>query len=808
MLRKLPPQSLRWQFEDLSIIKNVLKHKRIGKPNRLGVMAQERALDALELGLGIKQRGYNIFVVGASGTGRTSTVNHLLHKRAKNESTPDDIILLYNFENRDRPLALPVPPSLGPKIKKTYDSLVDRMLTDLEKVLESERYVNARQEIQDVSRKKTDDILNLVDSEAGEEGFILQRGTGALTLTPANKKGEPITEKEFEQLSDEKKHLLEQGAEKLEAHLEDAIRKVRAIEKEAEDNIDKLERETANSVLMPLFDNAKSQWKNLKTIIAHLDAMREDVLNRLRHLILDDYTQPAEGVEPSHPRRRIFDDDDDDEPDYDEPNLIRYRVNPLVTRSKSAGAPVVQETHPTSSNLIGRIEQRIRAGETLTDHTRIRAGALYQANGGYLVIEAQDILRDPSAWEGLKRALKNRAVELDDPGEPGRMISVVSLRPEPVPLSLKVVLIGVPELYYALSKNDPDFGKLFKVKADFDIEMDLSSEHIAQYLKFLGGICIEENLKKLTPEGAVRVLEQAVRFSGNQKKLTTRIGDIADLVREANFWANKDRSKFIDAKHVKRALQARAEREGFLEIQMIEDIIENRVFIETEGEVIGQINGLTVIELGSYEFGVPIRITCSIGCGRGEIIDIERETKQGGPIHTKGRLIISGLMANQFGKDMPLGFNANLCMEQTYSDIDGDSASLAETCALLSILANAPISQRFAITGSIDQRGQIQAVGGINEKIEGFFNLCKARGKNGIHSVIIPAANASDIVLKEEVIQACVDGTFVVYTVDRFEEAIEIITNRSWEKGAKSLKASIIETLKHFQKLRIGKKGQ
>jgi lon-related putative ATP-dependent protease len=803
MLRKIPAHNQRWQFEDLSIIKKALRYKRFRKQDRIGAMAQERALSALELGLGIKQRGYNIFVVGASGTGRTSTVNQLLYERAKKEATPDDIILLYNFENRDRPLAVSVPPSLGPKIKKTYDLLVDRMLGDLEKKLESERYVNERQEIQEQCRYRTDEILNVIDEEAKLKGFVLQRAAGALTLTPSNKNNEPITEKEFELLNDDEKHLLEQNAEKLEAHLEDAIRKVRAVEKESEDNIEILEKATANAVLLPLFENAKAQWKNLKTIVSHLESMREDILNRLRHIIPNEHIQAVESGESNYPKRKLH--EEEEEADHDEPVLIRYRVNPLVTRSKSAGAPVVQETHPTSSNLIGRIEQRLRAGETLTDHTRIRAGALYLANGGYLVLEAQDLLRDPAAWEGLKRALKNRAVELDDPGEPGRMVSVVSLRPEPVSLSLKVILIGVPELYYALSKNDPDFGKLFKVKADFDMQMDLSSEHITKYLQFLIGICLDENLKNLSPEGAARILEQAVRLSGNQKKLTARLSDIADLVREANFWAAKAHSAQIEISHIRRALDARAEREGFLETQMIEDILEGRVSIEINGEVVGQINALTVVELGSYEFGVPIRITCSVGCGRGQIIDVERETKQGGPIHTKGRLIIRGLMANQFGWDIPLGFNATLCMEQTYSDVDGDSASLAETCALLSMLANAPLTQRFALTGSIDQRGQIQAVGGINEKIEGFFNVCNALKTNNVHGVIIPKSNASDIVLKEEVVEACASGLFEIYTADTFEDAIELMTGRDWNKGKNSLRSAIIKTLEHFHRLRTYK---
>ena len=799
MIQKLNPDALRWRVHDFTSIDRILSHKRSRsrRNGRLGAMAQDRAMSALELGLGIRQRGYNIFVVGSSGTGRTSTVNQLLHERAQREPTPDDLVLLYNFENRDRPLAISVPPAHGPKLKKTYDSLVERMLIDLEKTLESEHYLHRRQEIQDECRKKTEEIIGVVEQEAKSEGFILQRGAGALTLTPANEKGTAINEEEFASLTENKKQRLEQSAEKLETHLEDGIRKVRSVEKEADDVIEKLEKETADAVLLPLFENAKQNWKSQKAVLNHLDAMRDDVLNRLRRLIPDEGEQNQDGTEQPKIRRRLHEDDEDF--DYDEPVLIRYRVNPLVTHAKSSGAPVVQETHPTSSNLIGRIEQRLRGGETITDHTRIRAGALYQSNGGYLVLEAQDLLREPAAWEGLKRALKNRALELDDPGEPGRMISVVSLRPEPVPLSLKVILIGVPELYYALSKNDPDFGKLFKVKADFDTEMELSEERITKYLHFLTGLCLEENLRRLTSHGAARVLEHAVRLAGNQQKLTARLGDIADLVREANFWACKERSRRIELAHVQRALKARAEREGFLETQMIEDILTGKVSIETEGLVVGQANGLTVIELGSYEFGVPIRITCSIGSGRGEIVDIEREAEQAGPLHTKGRLIIQGILANRFGRDIPLGFNATLCMEQTYGEIDGDSASLVETCALLSKLSNTPLSQHFAVTGSIDQRGQVQAVGGVNEKIEGFFNLCQARKSKSTHGVILPFSNINDVVLNEEVVQACQDGIFEIYAVQTVEEAMELLTGKSFEK---ELKPEIVKTLEHFNQMR------
>ncbi len=798
MIQKIAPEALRWQFEDLSLVRAGLssKRRRKAKSDRFGAMVQQRALSALEMGLGIRQRGFNIFVVGESGTGRTSTVNQLLSDRAVKEPTPDDIVLLYNFENRDRPLAVRVSPGFGPKLKKTYDSFVERMLIDLEKTFESERHIGERQEIQDQCQVMTDEILTAVEEEAQQKGFVLQRATAALTITPANKKGEPISEQEFEHLSDKTKQTLEQHAERLEAHLEDSIRRIRGLEREAEDAIEALERKTANTILTPLFENAKTNWKTFPRILEHLEACQEDVLNRLRRLVPDDRVQATETPENNNPKRRIHEDEEDF--DYDEPALIRYRVNVLVTHSKSSGAPVVQETHPTSSNLIGRIEQRMRGGETMTDHTRIRAGALYQANGGYLLLEAQDILRDPAAWEGLKRALKNRAVELDDPGEPGRMVSVATLRPEPVPLEIKVILIGIPELYYVLSKTDLEFSKLFKVKADFDNEMLRSDEHIERYVKFLSGLCIDEKLRALTPEGAARVIEQAVRVSGNQKKLTSRIGDMADLVREANYWAGKEKSRLIDRSHIQKALKAHAEREGFLQTQMIEDILDNRVSIETEGAVIGQANAMTVVELGSYEFGVPLRVTCRVTCGKGDLIDIERETEQGGPIHTKGRLIIRGFLAHCFGKEIPMGFNAILCMEQTYGEIDGDSATLAEACSLFSVLGNAPISQRFAITGSMDQRGQIQAVGGVNEKIEGYYNVCKARGGATVHAVIIPASNALDINLNDEVVEACSKGEFEIYTVATFQDAIKLLTGQDWDQN---LSKEVMKTLEHFRKI-------
>ena len=815
MIHHLPAKKLRRRFSRNALIRQAMRSTPLKNKtqNHLEAMQQQQALSALELGLGIKQRGYNIFVVGASGTGRTSVVNNVLLKQASTESTPDDIVLLYNFSDRDRPLALSIPAGSGPLLKKTYDSLVARMTTALEKVFDSDLYDVQQQRVQEKCRRQTQEALEEVEQDAYEHGFVLVQSSSCLTLTPADEQGKSITEEEFDCMPHSHKKQLEKKAERLEKRLEETFRKVRLVEKESEEALEQLQRRTGNNALATLFDSACTTWKHIPQVVQHLAAVREDVLNRLRHFIPQERPGTSESNVVQMINNRRF--DEEEESNEEEALLGRYRVNVLVTHRKGSGAPVVQETHPTASNIIGRIEQHIRAGETVADFTRIHAGALYRANGGYLIIDAGDLLRDPCAWEGLKRSLKNQAIELDDPGEPGRMVSVAALRPEPVPLSLKVVLIGTPEIYYTVSSNDPDFDDLFKVKADFDSEVQCTDEKTKKYIHFLMNLCKQEKLFPLTPESTARVMEHATRLAGNHNKMTARLGELADLVREANFWAHKEKGQQIDVCHVRKALKARSDRNGFLQVHMLEDILEGRVCIETAGKVMGQCNALTVVELGGYEFGTPLRITCRIGSGRGEIVDIERETKLGGPIHTKGTLILRGLLADRFGCDVPLGFSATLCMEQTYSDVDGDSASLAEACALLSALSHAPLDQSLALTGSIDQRGQVQAVGGINEKIEGFFRLCQERSAASrqkstsvsatqipeTFGVIIPAANAAEIMLAEEVVEACSEGWFSVYTVDTFEDALQLLTQRSWKhdkKGEQALYPAICKTLRQL----------
>lgn len=778
----LKPEALRWSLpaERFGIADLALKEEeRHGRPGALG---QERALAALDLGLGLSERGFNIFVVGASGTGRTSTVRELLEEKARREPAPSDIVLLYNFADRDRPHAVHVPAGQGPGIKKRYDAFVEKMLQALEKAFESDGYIERRSQLDEQHQEKTDAFLEDIDKAAQERGFILSRTGTALTLSVADEDGSPLSEEAYEGLSEEQKTTLEASATELQSGLEDALRKIRTLEKETDEAIEKLARETAQSVIDPLVDEVKEDLKHTSPrVVAHLDEIEKDILERLRRLVPESHAIEEGGEEAqAEPRAAKRLSEEEEEGDRDEPALLRYRVNVLVTHNPKGGAPVEQETLPTLSNLIGRIEHKLRSGETSTDFTRIKAGALYNANGGYLLLHASDLLRDPAAWEGLKRALKNRQIELDDPGEPGRMVTMAALRPEPVKLSIKICLVGTPELYYSLSRGDPDFSKLFKVKVDFETEMERSDERLRHYMRFLAGLSHEEKLLPISVEGAARVLEHAARLCDDQAKLTTRFGEIADLVREASFYANKDGATEVARHHVKRALLARAEREGFIELKMREDIAQRRISIHTSGGVVGQVNGLTVIDLGSYAFGMPVRITCRIGAGKGDIIDIERETELGGPIHTKGTMILRGILLDRFGATTPLCFNATVCMEQSYSDIDGDSASLAEACALFSALCGVPIRQDVAMTGSVDQLGNAQTVGGVNEKIEGFYRVCRERPEEGLHEVLIPRSNARDLMLEEEVVDACTAGTFKVTTIETLEDALEILTGIPW----------------------------
>ncbi|MFH1809675.1 MAG: ATP-binding protein [Pseudomonadota bacterium] len=775
MTQTLAPADLRWTL-DSTTLDIEIGDDALARPGALG---QDRALRALEVGLGILERGFNLFVVGAPGTGRTSTVRSELARFARAQPVPDDWCLLYNFDNPDHPRAVRMPAGTASRLRRHVDGFIDRLEHVVTKAFEAESYHRRREAVASEHEDKTDKALAGVDAEAERRGFLLRRTQTGITLGPT-RDGEPLTEDEYADLPEAQRKKLEDESRLLEEMLEGAVRVIRQLERQTEEQIEALDREIVTAAIEPLMAELHEKFGQIATLKEHFDKIRDDIIDNVDAFrpvaeVADSEEEGAEAM-PSAPPLMLSEDD--------LPPAMRYKVNVFVDNSKLEGAPVIEETHPTPFNLLGRVEHRMRGGETITDFTRIKPGALHLANGGYLVVDAIELLRDAAAWDGLKRALKNRKVEIEDPGESGRMISIASLRPEPIPLQLKVLIIGTPDIYYLLSRNDPDFRKLFKVKVDFDVEVPRSEVNLQGYARFLCALAREEKLLGLEKSGVARAVEHAARLASRRDKLSTRFGEIADLLREASFYARQRQAALVHADDVRAALNARTEREAFLESRMREEIEHGVVRIDLAGETVGQINGLTVVDLGSYAFGHPARVTATVALGRGDLLDIERETELGGPIHTKGMLILHGLIAQRFARLRPLRIAARLCIEQSYIPIDGDSASLAEACALLSALGGFPIQQRFAVTGSMDQFGRVQAVGGTNEKIEGFFAVCSGRGLDGLHAAVIPVANIDELMLREELVEACRQGKFAVHAVETIEQALELITGRPFGEPA------------------------
>ncbi|MBI5498062.1 MAG: AAA family ATPase [Deltaproteobacteria bacterium] len=748
------------------------------KTARPGALGQERAMRALDVGLGIRERGFNIFVVGAAGTGRTSTVRSILLERARKEEVPDDWALLYNFDDADRPRAVKLPRGTAHKLKREVDEMLQRLQQELMRAFEGDAYRQRRQKIIDRHSDQEEKRLRSVEKEAARRGFALQRSPTGLALGPATD-GEPMTEEQFRSLPRKERQRLEQQGSAVEELLDDVVRQIRGLQRETDKALQDLDKEEVRRVVTPMVMEVAEAYREQDMLRWHFERVIDDLVEHTAELRPPDETQetPAEGQAPpgdQMPQRPQLLVPSADSGQDGENLFTRYRINALVDNRSQKGAPVIEETHPTMFNLMGRIEHRLRGGETITDFTRIKAGALHRANGGYLLIDAMELFREPPAYEALKRALKNRALEIEDAGEPGRMISIAALRPEPIPLQVKVIIVGTPDLYYQLSKGDPDFQKLFKIKADFDVEMDRTPERLRGFATFIVALAREEGLRRFDATGLARILEEAARLASDRKKLSTRFGEIADLVREASFWATRRRSRVINLRDVTAALDARRDRERYLEDRLREAVKDGSIRIDSEGAVVGQVNGLTVVELGSYSFGHPSRITARVHVGKGGVIDVEREVDLGGPIHSKGVIILQAILGDRFGKHAPLTLGATLCMEQNYSEVEGDSASLAECLALLSALSGVPLRQGMAVTGSIDQLGHVQTVGGVNEKIEGYFDTCQALGgKPGI-GVVMPVGNVSELMLRDDVVEAVARKRFTIHAVRTLEEAVEI----------------------------------
>ncbi len=724
-------------------------------------IGQERAINAIDFGLSLNNIGYNIFVLGEYGTGKMTTVRAFLSQKAQEEPIPPDWCYVYNFRDPDVPLAISLEPGMATVFQKDMEEMLKTLKTEIPKIFESKEYEKQRNKLIEESQKKQRDIFSKLEEEANQKGFAVRKTISGLIIIPVKKTGEPLTEEEYELIDERTKRKIDEIGKNLQEKLNDVVRVIRENEKEIKESLKKLEKEAALTAVGHLIDELKNKYKKYGKIISYLEDVKEDILEHL-----DDFKaqeeQPAQIPFMKLPKT--------------ESNFARYKVNVLVNNKDCKGAPCIFESNPTYYNLFGRIEHKIQFGIAVTDFTMIKAGSLHKANGGYIVINALDLLRNLFAYDALKRAVRNQELKIEDVWEQYRLISTTTLKPEPIPLNVKVILVGNPYLYYLLYMLDEDYRELFKVKADFENVMDRTEVNMNKYASFISSLCRDEKLLPFDRTGVARIIEAGSRLAENQNKLSLKFSDIADLIREASYWASRLNSGVVSGEHVKKAIQEKVYRSNRIEERLREMVLDGTIIVDTSGEKVGQVNGLAIIDLGDYRFGKPSRITARTYAGKAGVVNIERETKMSGRIHEKAILIITNYLGSRYATKKPISLSASITFEQLYEMVEGDSASCAELYALLSSIADVPLKQNIAVTGSMDQNGTVQPVGGINEKIEGFFDLCKLNGLDGSQGVIIPRRNVKNLMLKEEVVEAVKEGKFSIYPIEQVDEGLEIIT--------------------------------
>lgn len=748
-------------------------------PSLTEVLGQPRAVAALEFGADIASHGFNLFALGQPGSGRTTLIREYLERRASEQAPPDDLCMVFNFSDSRRPLPLRLPAGRGEGFRRDVETLVEELQTVISRAFDAEEYSAQRDKVMGEFETRRQDEVRAVEQRVTEAGFKLLKGPSGFAIVPWVG-GKPMTEEEFEGLKPEDQEKVTRSRERLQHLAEERMRAVREQEKQTRAALRELDTATAAYATKHLIDELRARYQDVPDAVAFLDSMSRDVIANL-----DDFRKPKDG-EAAAPQLPF--------PVPTERPFVRYRVNVLVDNKALKGAPVIIESNPTYHNLVGRIEHHGTITGVFTDHTMIKPGALHRANGGYLILPARECLLNPYAWEALKRALKDRAVDVEELGTQLSLISTVSLDPEPVPLSVKVVLIGSPMLYYLLSAYDEDFPKLFKVRAEFATRMDRTAEAERAYAAFVSSMMAQDGTLPFDRTAVARIVEYGSRVAGDQDQLTTRFGEIADLIREAAHRAGRNSHTAVTAEDVRATEEARRFRQNIMEERLIEEVKKGTVLLDVGGSAVGRINGLTVVGMSDYSFGHPVRLTAAAGPGRRGITSIEREVKLSGPIHGKGVLILGGYLTRHYGAAGPLSVSASLVFEQSYGMVDGDSATVAELCALLSALSGVPLRQDIAVTGSMNQHGDVQAVGGVTEKIEGYFRACCAKGLTGTQGVLLPASNQRHLMLADDVVAAARDGRFHVWTAERLDEALELLTG----EPAATVHAKVAERLKEF----------
>ena len=732
-------------------------------PDLEDAIGQERALRSIEFGLDMQGTGFNLYISGETGTGRASTIRSILRKRTVDEPQPCDWLYVNNFKDHDAAVSLSLPAGKGGGLAADMKELIEAFKEDIPKALESREYENRRTEILETYQATNSELFQALEKECEKRGFTLQRTVSGLVAVP-QKEGRNYTQEEYEALPQKKREKLEKDGKALTERLNEVLRQVRESEKATKDALSQADRELGLSCLGHRLDPLRQKYGEFPKVLAYLEAVQEDILNNL------------EDFKPQAPQSQIS----GLKMPRQEPTFERYEVNVLVDNREAKGAPVIFESNPTYNNLFGRIEHVMQyGGVAVTDFTMIRSGALHRANGGYLVIDAREVLINPFVWDALKRCIRTGEIRIEDVLEQYRFMTMVSLKPEPVPLQAKIILVGSPWIYYLLFHLDPDYRKFFKVKAEFDNRVARTPEIMRDYALFVATHCRCEKLLHFDRSGVASLLEYTSRMVEDQEKLSSQFMEIADFIREAGFWAQKDGHAIVNGDDVQRAAEERLYRVNRIEERLQELYDDGTIMVDTDGEVAGQINGLSVISLGDHTFGRPSRITARVYTGQAGMVNIEREVKLSGPIHDKGVMILTGYLGGTFAVKRPLSLSASICFEQSYDGVEGDSASSTELYALLSALSGIPIRQGIAVTGSVNQRGIIQPIGGVNYKIEGFFAVCKSKGLTGRQGVMIPKANERHLMLHEDVVAAVAAGQFHIWSVETIEQGIEILTGMS-----------------------------
>jgi lon-related putative ATP-dependent protease len=757
--RRLKPEALRRRYDPADVPFETTDDVA----EATEIVGQARAEGSVQFGIGVKRDGYNIFALGPPGTGKRSLVRHYLAEHAAAQPVPPDICYVHNFEDPYKPRLLTVPPGTGTTLRHDMEHLVDELRTVLAGAFESEEYQSRRKVIEDEFKERPQKSLQETEQRARKEGLTLIRTPVGMAFAPV-RDGEVLSGEQFNELPAEEQQRIEKLVESFEEAVHRTLRQVPRWDRERRERVRELDQEITNLAVGHLIEELRSKFTELPEVLEYLETIQNDIIQNARSIVAPEQPFPAALMEASGAGVG------------GPPPLTRYQVNVLVDNSDTKGAPVINEDHPTYDNLIGRIEHGSRLGALVTDFTLIKPGALHRANGGYLVLDITKVLRAPYAWDALKRALQSKKHRIESLGQALSLVSTVSLEPEPVDLDVTVIITGERLLYYLLCYYDPEFEELFKVAADFNDEMDASDDDIRRYVQLVATLVKKEGLYPFDRTALARLLEQSARIASDQRKLTTHMRSMADLLHEANYWATTAGDEVVTATHVQQAIDAQIHRADRLRERVYEDISRGTIKIDTGGAKVGQINGLSAVALGHFMFGRPSRITARVRLGQGEVIDIEREVKLGGPVHSKGVLILAGYLGSHYVPDHPLSLSASLVFEQSYSGVEGDSASSAELFALLSGIAEVPLSQSIAVTGSVNQRGEVQAVGAINEKIEGFFDICSAKGLTDDHGVIIPTGNLEHLMLRNDVVHAVEQGRFHIFAIETIDQGIELLT--------------------------------